>query len=162
MGPLIGALLLVNYRLSCLVAAGVFACMWLAYLAMFPNIATLHKSEPILEGWGKILGNRVFLLFALANNTYLVAYNQLYLALPVEFKRLLGNDRMLGILMAISAFMVITGHRSGSRHGRVGACVEGAPLRWVFPSWRQALPFLLPRAWCHPCHSHGPSHHRSP
>jgi MFS family permease len=65
-GPLIGALLLVNYRLSCLVAAGVFACMWLAYLAIFPNIAPLHKNEPILEGWGEILSNRVFLLFALA------------------------------------------------------------------------------------------------
>ena len=108
-GPLIGALLLVNYRLSCLVAAGVFACMGLAYLTMFPNITPLHKNESILKGWGEILGNRVFLLFALANSTYLVAYNQLYLALPVELKRSLGNDRMLGILMAISAFMVITG-----------------------------------------------------
>ena len=110
LGPLIGSLLLlVNYRFACVVAAGVFACVWLAYLIMFPNIPPLHKDEPVLAGWGEVLRNRTFLLFALANSTYLVAYNQLYLALPVELVRSLGNDKLLGVMMAISSFMIIAG-----------------------------------------------------
>lgn len=110
LGPLIGSLLLlVNYRFACVVAAGVFACVWLAYLSMFPNIPPLHKDEPVLAGWGEVLRNRTFLLFALANSSYLVAYNQLYLALPVELVRSLGNDKLLGVMMAISSFMIIAG-----------------------------------------------------
>ncbi|MBP7302457.1 MAG: MFS transporter [Brachymonas sp.] len=110
LGPLIGTLLLlVNYRFACLVAAGIFVCVWLAYYFLFPAIAPLHKNESVLQGWGEVLNNRMFLWFALANSTYLLAYNQLYLALPVELKRSMGNDNMLGVLMAISAGMVIVG-----------------------------------------------------
>lgn len=110
LGPLIGTLvLLVNYRFACLAAACVFVCVWLAYLFMLPNIAPLYKNEPVLKGWGEVLGNRMFLWFALANSTYLLAYNQLYLALPVELTRSMGNDKMLGVMMAISSGMVIVG-----------------------------------------------------
>ena len=110
LGPLIGTLmLLVDYRFACLVAAGIFVCVWLAYYFLFPKLAPLHQNEPVLQGWREVLGNRMFLWFALANSTYLLAYNQLYLALPVELTRSLGNDRLLGVMMAISSGMVIVG-----------------------------------------------------
>ena len=127
LGPLIGTLLLlVNYRFACLVAAGIFVCVWLAYYFLFPAIAPLHKNESVLQGWGEVLNNRMFLWFALANSTYLLAYNQLYLALPVELKRSMGNDNMLGVLMAISAGMVIVGQvwltRLGAPQAALAAC----------------------------------------
>lgn len=113
LGPLIGTLvLLVDYRFACLVAAGIFMGVWLSYYFLFPNLAPLHKNEPVLKGWGEVLGNRMFLWFALANSTYLLAYNQLYLALPVELTRSLGNDKTLGVMMAISSGMVIVGQVS--------------------------------------------------
>ena len=108
LGPLIGSLmLLMDYSIACAVAAGVFACVWLAYWLLFPNIAPLHKGEGVLAGWGEVLQNRVFLLFALAYSAYLVGYNQLYLALPMELTRSLGNDKLLGVMMAIGSLMVI-------------------------------------------------------
>lgn len=113
LGPLIGTLvLLVDYRFACLVAAGIFVGVWLSYYFLFPNLAPLHKNEPVLKGWGEVLSNRMFLWFALANSTYLLAYNQLYLALPVELTRSLGNDKTLGVMMAISSGMVIVGQVS--------------------------------------------------
>ena len=108
LGPLIGSLmLLIDYSIACAVAAGGFACVWLAYFLMFPNIAPLHKGESVLAGWGEVLRNRVFLVFALAYSAYLVGYNQLYLALPSELTRSLGNDKLLGVMMAIGSLMVI-------------------------------------------------------
>ena len=110
LGPLIGSLmLLVNFGIACMVAAGVFAGVWLAYWLMFPNIAPLHQGEGMLDGWGEVLQNRVFLVFALAYSAYLVGYNQLYLALPVELTRSMGNDKLLGVMMAVGSLMVIVG-----------------------------------------------------
>lgn len=113
LGPLIGTLvLLVDYRFACLVAAGIFVGVWLSYYFLFPDLAPLHRNESVLKGWGEVLGNRMFLWFALANSTYLLAYNQLYLALPVELTRSMSHDKMLGVMMAISSGMVIVGQVS--------------------------------------------------
>lgn len=110
LGPLVGALLLlINFRVSCLVAALVFVGIWLAYLTLFPSFDPIHRSDPIIAGWGEVLGNKVYLFFALGYSGYLVSYNQMYLALPAELTRSMGNDKALGVLMAIGSIMVIVG-----------------------------------------------------
>lgn len=66
-GPLLGALLLlVDFRAACLVAAGVFVLVLAAHLRWLPRTPATHVGEPLLAGWREVLGNRRFVLFALA------------------------------------------------------------------------------------------------
>lgn len=53
------------------------------------------------------LCNGPFLLLCLAYSTYLVAYNQLYLALPQEVVRATGSQSALGWLFALSSLLVV-------------------------------------------------------
>lgn len=108
LGPLLGAILLLfDFRIACVVAAMVFVLVWIAYWKLFPKLPALHAKESVLKGWAEVLKNRIFLFFAILYSIYLVAYNQLYLALPVELSRSMGNDTLLGVLMAIGSVMVI-------------------------------------------------------
>lgn len=108
LGPLLGAILLLfDFRIACVAAALVFVLVWIAYWNLFPKLEPLHAREPIVQSWSEVLKNKVFLWFALLYSIYLVAYNQLYLALPVELSRSMGNDKLLGVLMAIGSVMII-------------------------------------------------------
>jgi hypothetical protein len=51
------------------------------------------RRRTVLHGWRDVLDNRLFLLFALAYSGQLVAYNQLYLLLPLEVERARGHRR---------------------------------------------------------------------
>lgn len=107
-GPLLGALLLaVDFRAACLVAAGVFVLVLLAHLRWLPRRPALHAGEPLTAGWREVAGNRPFVLFALACSGQLVAYNQLYLLLPLEVERAWGSQQPLGWLFALSALLVV-------------------------------------------------------
>lgn len=52
--------------------------------------------------------NKLFVLFAIAVSTQLVAYNQLYLLLPLEVERVWGSQTVLGWFFALSAVFVVT------------------------------------------------------
>lgn len=107
-GPLVGtALLLVDFRLACLVAAGAFVLIGLAHLLRLPHREPQHAGEPVLAGWAEVLGNRRFLVFAAGYSGWLLCYNQLYLALPAELERT-GGGSALGPLFVVSSVMVIT------------------------------------------------------
>jgi len=64
-----------------------------------------------------------FLLFALAHAGYLLCYNQLYLALPVEVERSGGPSSDIGVLFALASVLTVVGqlpmarlaHRLGTR-----------------------------------------------
>ncbi|MHA6796239.1 MFS transporter [Pseudonocardia bannensis] len=109
-GPLLGTLLLlVDFRLACLVAAGAFVLIGLAHLRWLPNRPAPHRDEPMLAGWAEVVRNRAFLTFAAGYSGYLVCYNQLYLALPAELRRATGDQEALGWLFALASVMVIVG-----------------------------------------------------
>lgn len=113
-GPLLGALLLsVDFTATCLAAAGVFVLILLAHARWLPASAgsggAAGPAGGIVAGWGEVLGNRTFLLFALAYSGYLLSFNQLYLALPLLLDRTTGGQAALGGLFAMMAVMVILG-----------------------------------------------------
>lgn len=128
-GPLLGALLLlVNFRAACLVAAGVFVLVLLAHLRWLPRRPPAHAGEPLLAGWREVARNRRFVLFALAFSGQLLAYNQLYLLLPLEVERLWGSQTLLGWLFALSSLLVVLGQlrlTARLRHLPIGHVLVG-------------------------------------
>jgi MFS family permease len=118
-GPLIGtALLVVGFRLSCLVAAAVFVLIGFAHLRLLPHRPPQHAGEPVLAGWSEVVRNRRFMAFAAGYSGYLLCYNQLYLALPAELRRATGDQAALGWLFVLASIMVITGQLPATRWGR--------------------------------------------
>lgn len=118
-GPLIGtALLVVGFRLSCLVAAAVFVLIGLAHLRWLPRRTPQHAGEPVLAGWAEVVRNRRFMAFAAGYSGYLLCYNQLYLALPAELRRATGDQTALGWLFVLASLMVITGQLPATRWAR--------------------------------------------
>ncbi|MGA9870845.1 MAG: MFS transporter [Rhodococcus sp. (in: high G+C Gram-positive bacteria)] len=108
-GPLVGSLLLLaDFRIACLVAAAIFVAVIVAHLRWLPNEPGEHRDDPWLEGWTDVVRNRLFVLFAFAMSAQLVAYNQLYLLLPLEVERAWGSQTVLGWFFAVSAVFVVT------------------------------------------------------
>lgn len=108
-GPVLGSLLLtVDFAATALAAAGVFVVVLVAFARGMPRRPAAHAGEPVLAGWGEVLRNPAFLAFTAAYSTWLLSYNQLYLALPVELERV-GAAGMLGLLFVLSAVLVVLG-----------------------------------------------------
>ncbi len=86
-GPLVGlAFMTVDFRLTATGAAAVFALLTIAQLFALPH----READPaatassVLQDWRTVLGNRSFLLFALAMiGSYVLSF-QVYLALPLH------------------------------------------------------------------------------
>lgn len=107
-GPLIGAALLtVDFTLTCSVAAVVFTLILFAHARWLPH-SVGNAGQPLLHGWKHILRNRTFLVFAAAYSAYLLSYNQLYLALPVELGRV-DSESALGWMFALASLIVVVG-----------------------------------------------------
>lgn len=122
-GPLLGALLIpVGFSLVSFVGAGIFAGIFLLHLALASKWAgqtrvertpakyeqaSTQTSSNMIAAWGTILRNRAFMLFVLMYATSLLAYNQQYLALPVELRRATGSDHLLSWYFAAAAIFVV-------------------------------------------------------
>ncbi|NKY31675.1 MFS transporter [Nocardia speluncae] len=108
-GPLLGSLLLVaDFSVACLVAAGIFVVLLVVHLRLLPARRGPHATDGWLDGWREVVANRTFLLFAVAMSSQLLGYNQLYLLLPLELERAWGSQAPLGWYFALaSAFFVI-------------------------------------------------------
>ncbi len=113
-GPPLGALLLLGgFRAACLAGAAVFAAVLAGHLRLMPRTApdapaAVERGTPHLrEGLRLLLGNRRFLALSLAYSGYLLAYNQLYLALPAEVERATGSQTALGWLLAWASLLYI-------------------------------------------------------
>ncbi|PVZ13288.1 MFS transporter [Actinomycetospora cinnamomea] len=108
-GPVLGSVLLaVDFAVTSLAAAGVFVVVLVAFARVMPREPAAHAGEPLLGGWGRVLRNPAFLAFTAAYSTWLLSYNQLYLALPVELERV-GSAGVLGALFVLSAVIVVLG-----------------------------------------------------
>ena len=113
-GPLLGALLLaVDFRVTCLVGAGVFVLVLGGHAWLLPQ----HISGRNIAGRAQItqkggmrtlVHNRLFLALCCAYAAYLLAYNQLYLALPEEVERAAGSQAPLAWLFALSSLLVVS------------------------------------------------------
>ncbi|MFE6622560.1 MDR family MFS transporter [Streptomyces sp. NPDC057740] len=108
-GPLLGALLLsVDFRTVCLAGAGIFVLVLAGHAALLPQHIPGRGGVKFRGGMGKLLRNRRFLALCCAYGAYLLAYNQLYLALPDEVERATGSQTALAWLFALSSLLVVT------------------------------------------------------
>ncbi|MFJ8364580.1 MDR family MFS transporter [Streptomyces sp. NPDC093984] len=107
-GPLLGALLLaVDFRTTCLAGAGVFALVFAGHLRLMPQHIPGRVRTRGQGGVRVLLRNRRFLALCCAYGTYLLAYNELYLALPDEVQRAAGSQAPLSWLFALSSLLVV-------------------------------------------------------
>ncbi|MEV8227462.1 MFS transporter [Streptomyces sp. NPDC079167] len=111
LGPLLGSLLLLlggDFRTACLAGAVVFVGVLAGHARLMPrrprSVRTDRTDTAPLR---TVFANRPFLVLCLAYSTYLVSYNQLYLALPVEVERATGSQSALGALFALSSLLVV-------------------------------------------------------
>jgi MFS family permease len=107
-GPLIGALLLlVDFRSACLAGAAVFVAILCGHAWLMPRHTpgAPHSAgrRHTLHGLRLLVRNRRFLALSLAYSTYLLAYNQLYLAVPAR----LDSPAAVAALFAFSSALVI-------------------------------------------------------
>ncbi|MFD7938923.1 MDR family MFS transporter [Streptomyces sp. NPDC059755] len=108
-GPLVGALLLaVDFRAVCLAGAAVFVLVLAAHARLLPQHIPGRSRVQVRGGIGPLLRNRRFLALCCAYGTYLLAYNQLYLALPAEVERAAASQAPLAWLFALSSLLVVT------------------------------------------------------
>jgi MFS family permease len=107
-GPLLGALLLaVDFRTSCLAAAAVFVLVLVAHARLMPQHIPGQVRIRTRGGLRVLLRNRPFLALCCAYGTYLLAYNQLYLALPGEVQRTTGSQAALSWLFALASLLAV-------------------------------------------------------
>ncbi|MFI6575967.1 MDR family MFS transporter [Nocardiopsis sp. NPDC050513] len=152
-GPPLGTLLLfTGFPTACLVGAGVFTLVLAAHLRWMPRRvpgAPEHGDRPrVREGVRALLGHRRFLLLCLAYSGYLLAYNQLYLALPQEVERATGTQTALGWLLAWASLLYIVAQLPLLRW--VGdRLTRRAAVRWglaLLAAGFAAVPALAPLA----------------
>ncbi|UQI49603.1 MFS transporter [Streptomyces sp. HU2014] len=119
LGPLVGVLLTgVSFRLTCLVAAAVFAVLSAVQLRALPAAASPAAAPgesvaSVLAQWRTVVANRAFLLFSLAMiGSYALSF-QVYLALPLEVRRVAGDEGTgtvgVGLLFAASGLATVVG-----------------------------------------------------
>ncbi|MFJ9381260.1 MDR family MFS transporter [Streptomyces sp. NPDC101455] len=108
-GPLLGALLLaVDFRVACLAGAGVFVLVLAGHAWYLPQHIPGRPRIKEKGGLRALVRNRPFLALCCAYGAYLLAYNQLYLALPEEVERAAGSQAPLAWLFALSSLLVVT------------------------------------------------------
>ncbi|MBP2329841.1 MFS family permease [Kibdelosporangium banguiense] len=110
LGPVVGLLLTaVDFRLTCLVAAGVFAGLTVLQIRSLPRHTAVRQQRSVLGDWRLVLTNRPFLLFALAMIGSNVLSFQIYLALPLRAKAITGSEALVTALFVVSAVLAIAG-----------------------------------------------------
>lgn len=121
LGPLVGMVLTgVDFRVTCLVAAGIFALLSVVQIRALPARRAENPGRQdddggggVLAQWRGILANRPFLLYSGAMiGSYVLSF-QVYLALPLEVRRLGGDGEFgtaaVAVLFAVSGLSTILG-----------------------------------------------------
>lgn len=160
-GPLLGALLLtVDFRAVCLAGAAVFAAVLAGHLVLLPQRVPGRRTVRGRGALAALLRNRPFLALCGAYSAYLLAYNQLYLALPAEIARVSDSPAVLAYLFALSSLLVVAGQlpltrwaagrldlRRGTAAGLVllscGFAVVGAGQAWTADGPAGLLPAVV-------------------
>ncbi|WP_405816507.1 MFS transporter [Streptomyces sp. NBC_01390] len=121
LGPLVGMLLTgFDFRITCLVSAAIFALLSVVQIRSLParradrtKDTETGEKKSVLTQWRGILRNRAFLLFATAMIGSYVLTFQVYLALPLEVRRLGGDGEFgtaaVALLFAASGLATIFG-----------------------------------------------------
>lgn len=159
-GPALGGIMIfVPFQSTCLIAASIFAFIGLAHALWLPHGLRVGQPTRVLESFRVVLSNGGFLAFAVMNCVQLLAYNQLYLALPVEITRTgHASASITWYFLGASLFVVLLQSRvtrltdgwSVQTVFRVGYVINAlsfavvAAVAWFPPpkSWLSVLPMV--------------------
>ncbi|MER5005165.1 MDR family MFS transporter [Atlantibacter hermannii] len=107
LGPVAGALLAgLGFRQVALAGALVFVAALLVLHLCLPPTAR-HKQALHITPWWTTFRQPRFVAFIIAYSSWLLSYNQLYLALPVEITRAGGSEKDLGPLFMLASGLII-------------------------------------------------------
>jgi MFS family permease len=110
LGPLVGlALTTLNFQVTALAAAGVFAVLTVVQIWALPahRVETPRERTRVLDDWRVVVANRPFVLFALAMiGSYVLSF-QVYLALPLQAAIIVGDARSDTVL--VTSLFVVSG-----------------------------------------------------
>ncbi|MEV5675718.1 MULTISPECIES: MFS transporter [unclassified Streptomyces] len=115
LGPLVGlALLAADFRLVCVVAAGIFAALTVLQGRCLPARRAADSGRPgsgVLAQWRTVAANRPFLLFSCAMIGSYVLTFQVYLALPLAAGDAFGaaGTKATSLLFVLSAAVAVVG-----------------------------------------------------
>ncbi|WP_078325562.1 MFS transporter [Mycobacteroides salmoniphilum] len=107
-GPIVGlALTAWDFRITCAVAAAVFAVLTVIQLMALPpnRVEQDVDRQPVLADWRSVVSNKAFLLFSGAMIGSYVLTFQVYLALPFQ-AALLTSDKKSETVLVTSIFVV--------------------------------------------------------
>jgi MFS family permease len=132
-GPLVGALLF-GWGFSTVAGSGaaLFALTAVVLWRVLPADADRPDGQGLRSGLADVLGglslrHRTFVLFAVVHSVNLLAWNQLYLGLPVELERVGRGPGAYAALLALVSVVTITLQLPVAR------LVRRAPTRAVLP-----------------------------
>lgn len=133
-GPLLGAALLgVGFAAAALTGAAIFAASAAVLWWMVPSGAATAGRRPAdgvsapTRSWRTAVTHRRYVWFCVAYSSYLLSYNQLYVALPVELDRTDAPDLTLALLFGGASLLVIIGQLP------ISAITRRFPARVVLP-----------------------------
>ncbi|MEV3987336.1 MFS transporter [Streptomyces sp. NPDC049837] len=150
LGPLVGMVLTgIGFRVTCLSAAGIFAVLSVVQIRALPPRPGRGRQESVLSQWRSVLSNRPFLLFSLAMiGSYVMSF-QVYLALPLEVRRLGGEGDFgtaaVAVLFAVSGLSTILGQTRVTAWCKA-RMAPGRALGWGLLVMGLAFVPLLPAA----------------
>ncbi|HWO61734.1 MAG TPA: MFS transporter [Umezawaea sp.] len=102
-GPVLGsALLLWDFRVAALVAAGIFLVLTVAQALVLPDRPVPARHGTVLGDWQECLANRRFVAFTLALTGMFALQNQLYLVLPLQAQRATGSASAVALIFLVS------------------------------------------------------------
>lgn len=128
-GPLLGsAVILVDFRLVGLVAAGFFFfSFFIAWVGM-PDVPISTGKQRVLPGLHLVMRDRAFVTYTVFLMGYWFMWVQMSIALPLEAKALSGSNSSVGILFAINA---------------VSALIMQIPVLRLAERFLQPMPMLI-------------------
>ncbi|AKE40519.1 Major Facilitator Superfamily transporter [Corynebacterium kutscheri] len=107
LGPVLGALLIpFGFKTVALIGAVIFGAIFITHAFVVKNIETVREKS-LFDGLNKVIRNPLFIIFGVAYSANLVAYNLMYLGLPVELHRVTGHQGALGWLFAYVSILTI-------------------------------------------------------
>ncbi|WP_411577517.1 MFS transporter [Streptomyces sp. Je 1-4] len=157
LGPLVGMVLTgVNFQVTCLVSAGIFALLSIVQIRALP--ARGDEAPPagddrragLPPSWRGVLANRPFLLFSGAMiGSYVLSF-QVYLALPLEVRRLGGEGEFgtaaVAGLFAVSGLSTILGQTRVTRWCKARMTAGRALARGLLTMGLAFVPLLAATA----------------
>ncbi|WP_169989080.1 MFS transporter [Microbispora sp. H10836] len=154
-GPLAGVLLIsVDFRLTCLAAAAVFAALTALQACWLPERhgTTASSTRPVLADWQEVATNRPFVTFSAAMfASYALSY-QIYLALPLELHRLGHGQASIAVMYTLTALLAVAGQVRLTSFAKARWQPEQAITRGLAVMGIAFLPALLAAQFPHmPC-----------